>query len=52
MAAVTRRQFHTKLNVIPPQEVQWKPPLRQAAGTLGASRDRASNNETEKLKDK
>ena len=34
MAAVTRRQFCAELHVIPPQEVQWKPPLRQAAGTL------------------
>ena len=34
MAAVARRQFCTKLHVITPQEVQWKPPLRQAAGTL------------------
>jgi len=38
MAAVARRQFCGKLNVITPQEVQWKPPLRQAAGTLPASR--------------
>ena len=38
MAAVARRQFCAKLNVITPQEVQWKPPLRQAAGTLSASR--------------
>ena len=37
MAAVARRQFCGKLNVITPQEVQWKPPLRQAAGTLYAS---------------
>ena len=37
MAAVARRQFCAKLNVILPQEVQWKPPLRQAAGTLAAS---------------
>ena len=34
MAAVARRQFCAKLNVITPQQVQWKPPLRQAAGTL------------------
>jgi len=38
MAAVARRQFCEKFNVITPQEVQWKPPLRQAAGTLGATR--------------
>ena len=34
MAAVPRRQFCANLNVTTPQEVQWKPPLRQAAGTL------------------
>jgi len=38
MATVPRRQFCAKLNVITPQQVQWKPPLRQAAGTLCASR--------------
>jgi len=32
MAAVTRRQFCARLHVITPQQVQWKPPLRQAAG--------------------
>jgi hypothetical protein len=37
MAALPRRQFCANLNVITPQEVQWKPPLRQAAGTLHAS---------------
>jgi hypothetical protein len=37
MAAVPRRQFCANLNVTTPQEVQWKPPLRQAAGTLPAS---------------
>jgi len=31
---LSRRQFCGKLHVILPQEVQWKPPLRQAAGTL------------------
>jgi hypothetical protein len=36
MAAVPRRQFCGKLNVITPQHVQWKPPLRQAARTLAA----------------
>jgi len=36
MAAVARRQFCGKLHVIIPQQVQWKPPLRQAAGTLPA----------------
>ena len=34
MAAVARRQFCAKLNVITPQQVQWKPPLRQAAGII------------------
>ena len=34
MAAVARRQFCENLHVIIPQKVQWKPPLRQAAGTL------------------
>jgi hypothetical protein len=37
MSAVPRRQFCGNLNVITPQQVQWKPPLRQAAGTLPAS---------------
>ena len=37
MAAVARRQFCAKFNVITPQEVQWKPPPRQAALTLYAS---------------
>jgi hypothetical protein len=36
MAALPRRQFCAKLHVITPQQVQWKPPLRQAAGTLAA----------------
>jgi hypothetical protein len=36
MAALARRQFCANLHVIPPREVQWKPPLRQAAGTLAA----------------
>ena len=38
MAAVSRRQFCGNLHVITPQQVQWKPPLRQAAGTLYVSR--------------
>ena len=41
MAAVARRQFCGKLHVITPQEVQWKPPLPQAAGTLAAMVDSA-----------
>ena len=40
MAAVARRQFCGKLHVIIPQQVQWKPPLRQAALTLSASGER------------
>jgi hypothetical protein len=31
MAAVSRRQFCGKWNVITPQQVQWKPPLPQYA---------------------
>jgi hypothetical protein len=34
MAAVTRRKCSANLEDCRPQEVQWKPPLRQAAGTL------------------
>jgi hypothetical protein len=41
MSALPRRQFGGKLHVIPPQQVQWKPRLRQAAGTLAATRERA-----------
>jgi hypothetical protein len=37
MSALPRRQFCGKLNVTTPQQVQWRPPLRQAAGTLYAS---------------
>ena len=33
---LVRRQFCGKLHVITPQQVQCKPPLRQAAGTLYA----------------
>jgi hypothetical protein len=40
MAALPRGQFSGKLHVIPPQQVQWKPPLRQAAGTLYATSER------------
>jgi hypothetical protein len=36
MAAVARRQFCGKFNVSTPQQVQWKPPLRQASNTLCA----------------
>ena len=37
MAAEARRNGSAILEVCTPQEVQWKPPLRQAATTLGAS---------------
>ena len=37
MAAEARRNGSANLEVCTPQEVQWKPPLRQAATTLGAS---------------
>ena len=36
MAAVARRNGSANLKVCTPQEVQWKPPLRQAATTLSA----------------
>jgi len=36
MAAEARRNGSADLKVCTPQEVQWKPPLRQAAGTLYA----------------
>ena len=36
MAAEARRNGSADLKVCPPQEVQWKPPLRQAATTLEA----------------
>jgi hypothetical protein len=39
MAALPRRQFCGKLHVITPQQVQWKPPLCQAAGTLADTRE-------------
>jgi len=41
MAAVTRRNGSAKMNVCSPQEVQWKPTLRQAAETLNGSGQRA-----------
>jgi len=34
MAAVVRRKCSENLQLSHPQEVQWKPPLRQAATTL------------------
>jgi len=36
------------LKLCTPQEVQWKPPLRQAAGTLAAMRGRQYDWETTK----
>jgi len=36
MAAVARRNGSANLKVCTPQEVQWKPPLRQAAIPLAA----------------
>ena len=36
MAAEARRNGSANLKVCTPLEVQWKPPLRQAATTLGA----------------
>jgi hypothetical protein len=36
MEALSRRKFSAILEVCRPLEVQWKPPLRQAAGTLAA----------------
>ena len=40
MAAVARRKCSANLRLSAPQEVQWKPPLRQAATTLEAMRGR------------
>ena len=37
MAAEARRKCSGNLQLPAPQEVQWKPPLRQAATTLYAS---------------
>jgi hypothetical protein len=49
MAAVSRRQFCGKLNVITPQQVHWKPPLRQAAGTLAAMAGQCMRNWKNKI---
>jgi len=38
MAAEARRNGNANLEICTPQEVQWKPPLRQAATTLAAMR--------------
>ena len=37
MAAEARRNGSANLKVCTPQEIQWKPPLRQAATTLSAT---------------
>ena len=49
---LARRQFCAELHVITPQKVQWKPPLRQAAGTLGVSGGQRSGQKSEKLGNK
>jgi len=38
MAAEARRKCSVNVQLPAPQEVQWKPPLRQAATTLAATR--------------
>jgi len=40
MAAEARRNGSANLKVCTPQEVQWKPPLRQAAAPLYATREK------------
>ena len=47
---LSRRQYYGNLHVITPQQVQWKPPLRQAAGTLEASEEQRSRQINRKLK--
>ena len=50
MAAEARRNGSGNLKVCTPQEVQWKPPLRQAALPLPASgRQRGGNNRETRL---
>ena len=44
MAAEARRNGSANLKVCTPQEVQWKPPLRQAAATLGVMPESAADN--------
>ena len=44
MAAEARRNGSANLKVCTPQEVQWKPPLRQAATTLYESRRQNKQN--------
>jgi hypothetical protein len=50
MAAVARRKGSANLEVCLPQEVQWKPPLRQAAGTLSATRPHEVRQHFRKIK--
>ena len=42
MAAEARRKRSANLQLPAPQEVQWKPPLRQAAEPLGDTRRQRS----------
>jgi len=42
VAAVTRLKVCANLQVLRPQERQWKPRLRQAAGTLSDTRGQRS----------
>jgi len=44
MAAVARRKCSGNLQLPAPQEVQWKPPLRQSDATLYATRVQRSTN--------
>ena len=46
MAAVARRKCSANLQLSAPQEVQWKPPLRQAATTLAAMRGQHSGQDS------
>ena len=51
MAAEARRKCSANLQLPAPQEVQWKPPLRQAATTLAAMRgDSAIGNRLKKTR--
>jgi hypothetical protein len=47
MAAVARRKCSATLEVCRPLEIQWKPPLRQAAGTLAVTRETVSRKSDE-----
>jgi hypothetical protein len=50
MAAVSRRNGSENLESTAPHERQWKPPLRQAAGTLAASGQVRSGQRRKELK--